>query len=264
MEKNIFEKIKKVNEYGAEYWSARELMGALGYKQWKNFEIVVSRAIIACKGSFQKVEDHFAGVSKMIKIAKGTIKEADRGIDDVLLSRYACYLIAQNGDSRKKEIALAQTYFAVQTHRQEISEKMIEDNKRVILRAEMKRHNKKLAQTATVAGVQNYGTFTNYGYLGLYGGLGQKDIHNRKGLKRNEKILDFMGSEELAANLFRATQTEAKLRRENIKGEDNANNTHFQVGRKVRQTIEDLGGTMPENLPVADNINKAKKRLKDK
>ncbi len=258
MTENIFEHIKKINEYNQEFWSAREIMHPLGYARWENFEVAISRAKEACKNSKQAIDDHFRDVTKMVGIGS----DSQRSIIDYHLSRYACYLIAQNGDSRKEEIAIAQTYFAIQTRRQEIQDLQIEDNKRVFLREEMKAHNKNLAQAARGAGVMNYANFQDYGYMGLYGGLRQKDIHTRKKLKKDEKILDHMGSEELAANLFRATQTEAKLRRENIFGENNASMAHHEVGKKVRQTIKELGGTMPEKLPVLENIKESRRRLK--
>ncbi len=264
MNNSVFEQIKKVNEYGAEHWKARELMQPLGYIEWRKFEGVLKRAEEACKNSGQPVSDHFVGADKMIKIATGTEKEASRKIEDYHLSRYACYLIAQNGDPRKEEIALAQTYFALQTRKQEVHEQLIEDSKRVFLRGEMTTHNKRLVSAAKNAGVTRFGQFQDYGYMGLYGGLRQKDIHVKKGLKPTEKILDRMGSEELAANLFRATQTEAKLRRESIQGESKANQTHFEVGKKVRATIQELGGSMPEELPVKEDIKLVKKKMKMK
>lgn len=262
MNNNIFEQIKKINEYGQEVWSARELMSPLGYSRWENFEIAISRAKESCKNSKQNVKDHFRDVTKMIIIGRGTKKEAERSVCDFELSRYACYLIAQNGDPRKAEIAIAQTYFAIQTRKQEIYDQLIEDQKRIYLRDEMKVHNKKLAQTAKQVGVVDYASFQDFGYMGLYGNLRQKDIHTRKKLKKNEAILDHMGSEELAANLFRATQADAKLKRENIIGQSKANNAHFVVGKKVRRTIKELGGTMPESLPNVENIKASKKRLK--
>jgi DNA-damage-inducible protein D len=262
MNNNIFDQIKKINQYGKEYWSARELMAPLGYTRWENFESAISRAKESCRNSQQNIEDHFRDVTKMIKIAVETPKEASREIQDYHLSRYACYLIAQNGDPRKEEIALAQTYFAIQTRKQEVHELQIEDNKRVFLRGEMKEHNKNLAKAAKEAGVINYANFQDFGYLGLYGGLCQKDIHTRKRLRKNQAILDHMGSEELAANLFRATQAEAKLKRENILGQDKANRAHHDVGKKVRQTIKELGGTMPEHLPNMESIKESKKRIK--
>jgi DNA-damage-inducible protein D len=263
MGNSIFESIRKVNEYGQEYWSARDLYKLLGYTEYGKFLPAIERAMEACKNSGQKTKDHFAGVSEMIKIATGTQKETVRESQNFDLSRYACYLIAQNGDPRKEEIALAQTYFAIQTRLQEVQELQIEDSKRVFLRDEMKEHNKKLAKAAKDAGVINYASFQDYGYMGLYGGLRQKDIHTRKKLKKNEAILDHMGSEELAANLFRATQAEAKLKRENIFGQSKASQAHNEVGKKVRKTIKELGGTMPENLPAAEDVRESKKRLND-
>lgn len=257
MQKNVFEEIKRINKYGKEVWSARDLMVPLGYVEWRKFEGAVDRAKEACKNSGQKIEDHFAHAAKMVLIGS----EAKRKVDDYHLSRYACYLIAQNGDPRKEEIALAQTYFALQTRKQEIREQMIEDGKRVFLRGEMKDSNKKLIKAAKESGVKNYAEFQDYGYMGLYGGLRQKDIHERKRLKKHEAILDHMGGEELAANLFRSTQTEAKLKREEIYGEQKASDAHYDVGKKVRKTIKELGGTMPEKLPTAEDIRKAKKRL---
>ncbi len=249
-----FESIKHINEYGSEFWYARELSTVLEYVQWRNFETVIAKAKTACKASGNSVEDHFADVSKMIELGKGATRE----VEDIQLSRYACYLIVQNGDSRKKVIAYGQTYFAVQTRKQEIQEQfaqLSEDRKRVAIRNELKEHNKDLVEAAKDAGVETdieYAVFQNHGYQGLYGGLTAKDIHQRKGLKKSHKILDFMGSTELAANLFRATQAEEKLRRENIKGKTEANKAHFEVGKIVRNTIQELGGTMPEDLPTPD------------
>lgn len=255
---NIFEQIKKINDFDQEYWSARDLYRLLGYTEYGKFLPAIARAKQSCQSSDQKVLEHFAEVSDMVKIGSG----AKRSVDNYNLSRYACYLIAQNGDPKKKEIAFAQTYFAIQTRRQEVQDALLEDQKRVLLRDEMKDHNKNLAKAANHAGVKKYGVFQNFGYMGLYGGLDNKAIHQKKKLKKSQKILDHMRSEELAANLFRATQTEAKLKRENIIGEQNANNTHLNVGKKVRETIKDIGGTMPEELPAADGVNKAKTRLK--
>ena len=247
-----FESIKHINEYGEEYWLARELQPVLEYVQWRNFAEAVERAKLACKNSGFSIEDHFADVSKTIEMPKGAHKD----IPDYMLSRYACYLIVMNGDPRKEVIAIGQTYFAVKTRQQELIdnyEQLSEDQKRLAIRNEMIAHNKSLAEAAQIAGVvdpRDYAIFQNKGYQGLYGGLGAKEIHARKGLKKSQKILDHMGSTELAANLFRATQTDEKLRRENIQGKQAAYDTHYQVGKKVRQTIKELGGTMPEDLPT--------------
>ena len=249
-----FESIKHINEYGEEYWFARELQPILEYTEWRNFLKVIDKAKIACQNSDISVEDHFVGANKMVGIGSG----AERTIEDIQLSRYACYLIVQNCDPRKKVIAIGQTYFAVKTRQQELIEnyeELTEDQKRLAIRSEMRAHNKSLAEAAQNAGVtdsKDFAIFQNYGYMGLYGGLKAQDIKEKKGLKKSHDILDYMGSTELAANLFRATQTEEKLRRDNIKGKENANITHFAVGKKVRKTIEDLGGTMPEDLPVPD------------
>lgn len=262
MSENIFEQIKKINKYGQEYWRARDLYKLLGYTEYTKFLPAIDRAKEACKNSGQNPGDHFAHVSDMIKIATGTPTETLRPVDDLNLSRYACYLIAQNGDPRKEEVALAQTYFAIQTRRQEVQEQIIEDGKRVYLRDNIKEQNKNLASAAKTAGVVNYANFTDYGYMGLYGDMRQKDIHAKKKLRPEEGILDFMGSEELAANLFRTTQTGAKLNRENIIGQERANRIHYEVGKKVRKTIVELGGTMPERLPTPENVKQSRKRLK--
>ena len=248
----LFESIKHINEYGNEFWYARELQNALEYSKWDNFKRVIDKAIVACENSENTVSDHFADVGKMVNIGSGT----EREIDDYELSRYACYLIVQNGDSRKKVIALGQTYFAVKTRQQELIENfddLSEDKKRLAIRNEMKTHNKSLAEAAKLAGIsepRDYAIFQNKGYQGLYGRLGRKEIHARKGLKKSQDILDYMGSTELAANLFRATQTDEKLRKENIVGKEAAKQTDYEVGKKVRQTIKELGGTMPEDLPT--------------
>lgn len=249
-----FENIKHVNEYGEEYWLARELQLILEYVQWRNFAEAIERAKLACKNSGYEIDDHFADVSKTISMPKGAHKE----IPDHMLSRYACYLIVMNGDPRKEVIAVGQTYFAVKTRQQELIddyEQLSEDQKRLAIRNEMIVHNKSLAEAAQMAGVvdsRDYAIFQNRGYQGLYGGLGAKEIHARKGLKKSQKILDHMGSTELAANLFRATQTDEKLRREKIQGKQAAYDTHYKVGKKVRQTIKELGGTMPEDLPTPE------------
>lgn len=249
--KSLFESIKHIDENGNEFWYARELQTALEYKEWRNFAKVLERAIIACQNSDNIANSHFVEVNKIVTAGITT-----KPILDYKLSRYACYLIVQNGDSRKKVIALGQTYFATKTRQQELIESfddLTEDKKRLAIRNEMISHNKSLAEAAQMAGIETpkeYAIFQNKGYQGLYGGLGAKEIHDRKGLRKSQKILDHMGSTELAANLFRATQTDEKLRREHITGKTAANNTHYEVGKKVRQTIKDLGGTMPEDLPT--------------
>jgi DNA-damage-inducible protein D len=261
-----FESIKHYTEDGIEYWLARELQTVLEYTQWRNFESVIEKAKIACKNSGNDADDHFADISKTIKMPKN----AEKDITEYQLSRYACYLIVQNGDPRKEVIALGQTYFAIKTRQQELIDgydQLNEEQKRLAIRSEMINHNKSLAEAAQMAGVtepKDYAIFQNKGYQGLYGGLGAKDIHNRKGLKEGQQILDHMGSTELAANLFRATQTDEKLRRDKINGKENANRTHFDVGRKVRQTIKELGGTMPEDLPTPQKSIKQIEREKVK
>lgn len=247
-----FESIKHINENGQEFWYARELQKVLGYSEWRNFQNVINKAKDACKNSGNRVQDHFVDVNKMVGIGSN----ASRPVDDIEFSRYACYLVVMNGDSTKEIIALGQTYFAVKTRQQELIENyesLDEDQKRLAIRNEMKIHNKSLADAAKNAGIEDskdYAIFQNRGYQGLYGGLGAKDIHAKKGLKKSQQILDHMGSTELAANLFRATQTDEKLRRENIQGKKEAGDAHYEVGKKVRQTIAELGGTMPENLPT--------------
>ncbi|MFH0853952.1 MAG: DNA damage-inducible protein D [bacterium] len=251
-----FENIKKINEQGVEYWEARELMPLLGYKNWRDFENSIKKAKTACKNSMQDIENHFEDALKMVKIGS----KATRKTKNYKLSRYACYLIAQNGDPRKKEIATAQTYFAVQARKQEISEQLTEDKKRLYIRGEVKNHNKKLFETAQKAGVNNFGKFNNYGYLGLYN-LTAKGIKKKKEIGKDD-ILDRAGSTELAANLFRITQTDEKLKKIKAKGEETANSTHFDVGQKVRKTIEDIGGTMPEELKPERHIKELEKTEK--
>jgi DNA-damage-inducible protein D len=267
IQQNTFESIRRKNVNGQDCWSGRELGKILGYAEYRNFLPVIEKAKDACNNSGYNVLDHFVDSHEMIDIGNG----AQRDVPSVTLSRYACYLIVQNADPLKEIVALGQTYFAVQTRKQEIIEQKdyeqlkSDDEKRLFLRKEMRDHNKKLADAAKVAGVIepiDYAIFQNHGYQGLYGGLGMKDIHARKGLKKSQQILDHMGSTELAANLFRATQTEDKLRRENIRGKGLANKTHFEVGKKVRKTIQELGGTMPENLPNAENIKQVESRTK--
>ncbi len=264
---NTFERIKRHNSKGGEFWSARELARVLEYSDFRNFVTVIAKAREACSNSGHEVADHFVDITEMVGIGSG----AQRKIEDWALSRYACYLVIQNADPSKPLVALGQTYFAVQTHRQELAEgeAQLGDQKRLMLRQEMKKHNKNLAGTAKQAGVMqpaDYATFMDHGYRGLYGGLGTRDIHQRKRLKPREHILDHMGSTELAANLFRATQTEEKLRRDHVRSKQDANRIHGEVGKKVRRTIHELGGSMPENLPIAEDIKKVesreKKRLK--
>jgi len=258
MPENTFEAIKKTDDNGKEYWSSRDLARALEYADYRNFLGVIERAKIACENSGEIIHNHFVEANEMVKIGSG----AEKPVDIIYLSRYACYLIVQNSDPTKVAVAKGQTYFAIQTRRQERTDSLIEDNKRVFLREEMKKHNKSLMHAASMAGVDSYAIFQNAGYKGLYGGLTMQDIHNRKKLKKSQQILDHMGSEELAANLFRATQTDAKIRRENVKGQANASLAHFEVGQKVRNTIANLGGTMPEELPTLDAIGKAQTRIK--
>jgi DNA-damage-inducible protein D len=254
MTNHNFDKIKQVNEVNAEFWSARELQPLLDYATWDKFKRVIEKASVACERSGHRVDDHFSQVGKMVIVGSG----AQRTVEDFRLSRYACYLVVQNGDPSKPVIANGQTYFALQTRRQELGDEkafagMMEDQRRLMLRVELTHHNKKLSAAARTAGVQttlDYAVFQDHGYRGLYGGLGAKDIHEHKNLKKSQKILDHMGSTELAANLFRATQTEEKLRRDGVHGKQQANQTHFEVGGKVRDTIRELGGTMPEALPT--------------
>ena len=251
-----FEAIRHIDEEGHEFWYARDLQPLLTYATWDKFKRVIEKAMLACSQSGQAVPDHFSQTGKMIELGKG----AQREVLDYCLSRYACYLIVQNADPSKPIIAQGQTYFAVQTRRQELADQadfqqLTEDQKRLYLRQELRSHNKQLVEAAQEAGVAtdlDFAVFQNHGYQGLYGGMSAKDIHAHKGLKKGQKILDHMGSTELAANLFRATQTEEKLRRDGIQGKAQANQTHYQVGREVRDTIARLGGTMPEQLPTPD------------
>lgn len=259
MRENRFETIKRIDDNGAEYWSSRELAKELDYSDYRKFLNVVNKAKIACVNSGEVVHNHFVHMDEMVQIGSG----AERSIDTIYLSRYACYLIVQNSDPTKVVVAKGQTYFAIQTRRQEDTDNLVEDNKRVYLREEMKKHNTSLMKTASMAGVESFAIFQNAGYKGLYGGLTMQDIHQKKKLSKTQKVLDHMNSEELAANLFRATQTDAKIKRENIKGQSNANLAHYEVGQKVRNTISNLGGTMPENLPTPDAIGKAKTRIKN-
>lgn len=259
-----FESIKQIDGDGNEYWFARDLQEVLEYSEWRNFSKIIEKAKNACKASGHIVQSEFVDTNKLVDVGANL----QRSIQDIVLSRYACYLIAMNGDPRKEVIALAQTYFAVKTHEQEQLELQKEDSLRLQIRQDIKEHNISLAEAANQAGIKeprDYAIFQNEGYKGLYGGLGVKQIHARKGLKKSQKILDHMGSTELAANLFRATQTDEKLRREGIKGKLQANKVHYDVGAKVRQTIKELGGTMPEDLATpTKSIQQIKKEKQKK
>ena len=270
---SLFDSIRRESETGVEYWSSRDLAKVLGYADYRNFSSVISKAKTACYNSGQKIENHFVDTTEKVLIGY----QVGRQVDTTFMTRFACYLTVQNADPSKTIVAQAQTYFAIQTRIAEVEQSKeygqltSEEEKRLFLRNEVTKHNVQLASAAKDTGVidkRDYAIFQNYGYKGLYGGLDAKDIHDRKGLKKSQKILDHMGSTELAANLFRATQTEEKLRRENIKGKTNANRTHYAVGAKVRQTIRELDGTMPEDLPTAESIkrieSKQKKLLKNK
>jgi len=257
---NAFEQAKRADNEGREFWSSRDLGRILEYANYRHFEQVMTKAKTACAQSGVSVDDHFVDADEMVDIGSG----AQRPISVTLFSRYACYLIIQNADPRKEVVALGQTYFALQTRRQELSDQAKEDALRLKLRHEVAHHNRNLAGAAKEAGVidpLDYAIFQNAGYQGLYGGLTMQDIHRRKGLKKSQKILDHMGSTELAANLFRATQTEEKLKRDGIKGKTAANQAHREVGEKVRKTIEEIGGTMPESLPTEESIKAVERRV---
>ncbi|MDR2945704.1 MAG: DNA damage-inducible protein D [Candidatus Adiutrix sp.] len=251
-EYKTFESIKQTDDSGIEFWFARALAMVLQYRNWQNFEKVIDRAMLACKNSGYAVSDHFIEVSKMVKIGSG----AQRKQADYKLTRYACYLIVQNGDPRKRIIALGQTYFAIQTRRAEVADtfnRLDESSKRLVARGNIKQWNQLLVEAAHNAGIitnDEYAIFQNAGYKGLYGGLTVADIHERKGLKPNEKILDFMGSTELIANLFRISQTEEKLRLEEASSPAEASNIHYEVAEKIRNAIKEMGATLPENLPT--------------
>lgn len=245
-----FEKIKKIDTNRIEYWEARELMPLLGYQQWKNFEPVINKAKTSCKNSGQLVTGHFSDISKMVKLGSGS----ERNVKDYKLSRYACYLIAQNGDPSKQAISNAQTYFAIQARRQELAQTLEDDQKRLFIREEVRQQNKQLFLTAKQAGVTEFGKFNDFGYLGLYN-MHIPSIKEKKGIGK-DSIIDRAGSIELAANLFRITQTEDKIKRENIKGQGKANVAHFVVGKKVRETIKSIGGTAPEDLPTQTHIKR--------
>lgn len=269
MSEEPFEAIRQQDEAGNEYWSARDLYQILGYTNWRNFKTAIDKAKIACANSGQIPADHFDGSIKMVRLGSGS----KRKVEDYNLSRYACYLVIQNADPAKEIVALGQTYFAVQTRRQEEADELAgltEAQRRLFLRGELTGHNKQLADTAKGAGVVSsfdFAIFQDHGYSGLYGGEKAQDIHKRKGLKSSQKILDHMGSLELAANLFRSTQAEDKIRREKITGKEAANQAHHEIGKKVRKAIEDIGGIMPEELPTpSESIQqleqKEKKRVK--
>lgn len=266
--KSPFEKIKRISEDGYEYWSARDLYKLLEYSEYRHFLPVIDKVKEALISLGEDIDNHIEDMLDMVEIGSGATRE----LDSLKLSRFACYIAVQNADPSKTNVALGQAYFAIKTRQKELLEedekRLIqseEDSKRLLLREQMREHNKQLADAAKGAGVNepiDYAIFQNFGYKGLYGGLDKQAIHKRKGLKKSQDILDHMGSTELAANLFRATQTEEKLRRENIKGKQNANKTHFEVGQKVRQTIKELGGTMPEDLPTAESIKKLERQKK--
>jgi DNA-damage-inducible protein D len=260
-----FELAAKQDDAGNEFWDARDLARLLDYSDYRSFLNIVDKAKNSSETAGIAVRDHFVDATDKVDIGSG----ASQDVETVLLTRYACYLIAQNGDARKRPIAFAQTYFAVQARRQEVQDQQVqtpldEDEKRILLRDEMKKHNKMLAEAARNAGVvlpRDFAIFTNHGYMGLYGGLDRMGIQRRKGIRPKDNILDHMGSTELAANLFKATQTEEKLRRENIVGTAAANKTHYDVGSMVRETIKQIGGTMPEDLPAAESIAKVERRI---
>lgn len=251
-----FESIKKLDENGVEYWEARELLPLLGYEKWQNAEDLIARAARACINSGQDVDNHFTKLSKMVKIGSNTVRE----VVNYKLDRYACYLVAQNGDPKKTEIAMAQTYFAIQTRRQEVFEQLPDAAKRLFIRNEVVDHNKKLFKTARQAGVSKFGLFNDAGYRGLYG-MSLSDVERKKGIKKGE-LLDRAGSTELAANLFRITQTDEKLKKDKTQGERSAASAHFMVGGKVRKTIKEIGGTTPEYLPAERHIKEVKKEVR--
>ncbi|MGN1152405.1 MAG: DNA damage-inducible protein D [Candidatus Gastranaerophilaceae bacterium] len=272
--KSPFEKIKRISEEGYEYWSARDLYKLLEYSEYRHFLPVIDKVKEALISLGEDIDNHIEDMLDMVEIGSGATRE----LDSLKLSRFACYIAVQNADPSKTNVALGQAYFAIKTRQKELleeDEKLLiqseEEAKRLLLREQMRKHNKQLAEAAKDAGINepiDYAIFQNYGYKGLYGGLDRQAIHKRKGLKKSQDILDHMGSTKLASNLFRATQTEEKLKRENIKGKMKANQTHYKVGKKVRQTIEELGGTMPEDLPTAESIKKLErqkqKELEDK
>ncbi len=254
-----FEDIKEVDENGIEFWTARKLFPLFGYSRWETFDEVIKRAAKSAVNSGQDIDYHFRSLTKMIEIGSD-ITRTKRAVNDWKLDRYACYLIAQNGDSKIPQIALAQTYFAIQTRRQEIFDNLPDIEKRLFIRGEVTNENKKLFKTAKEAGVSHFGLFNDAGYRGLYGAP-LSDVEARKGIKKGE-LLDRAGATELAANLFRITQTDEKLKKDNVKGDSAARNTHNMVGGKVRQTIKDIGGTLPENLKPEKHIKEVRKEAK--
>ncbi len=256
-----FEDLKKVNEYGAEYWSAREIQPLLGYSQWRRFEDAIKRAATSCKNSGNEPSYHFAGAGKPIEGGKGAVQL----VNDYHLSRFACYLIAQNGDPRKPEIANAQKYFAIQARRQEISDAIAADIERLELRKQTAEEFKALSGAARDAGVHDkmFGVFHDAGYKGMYGGLGRDAIKKHKGIAEKENLMDRMDTTELAANQFRMTQTRDKLAREQVKDQQSAIKTHESVGKEVREAIKRIGGTLPEELPTAEHIKQVEKRVKN-
>ncbi len=256
-----FEALKRTNEHGAEYWSARDLQPLLGYSQWRRFEQAISRAIASCEQSGNAAENHFAGAGKMVSLGSASSRE----VPDFHLSRFACYLIAQNGDPRKQEIAFAQKYFAIQTRRQEVSDQLAADRERLELRKQTSEEFKSLSGAARQAGVQNrmFGVFHDAGYRGLYGGFGNEEIKHRKGIPEKDNLMDRMNATELAANQFRMTQTRDKLARERVHGEQQAIQTHEQVGKEVREAIRRIGGDLPERIPPAEHIKTVEKRLQE-
>ena len=255
-----FDQIKHVTEKGGEYWRARELQLTLDYSEWDKFENVIARAQVACANSKEDIEDHFRQTAKMVEIGSGAVRE----LRDYFLTRYACYLLAMNGDSNKEVIAEAQTYFAQQTRKQELQDSLTEEQKRIFLRNRVKDGNTILSQTAHESGVENFGRFQNAGYQGLYGGWGVSDLKKTKGIPAKHDLLDCMGREELAANEFRITQTEKRLKEERVQGEIEATEMHHNVGKKVRKAITDIGGTMPEKLPSEPNIKTLLKKPENK
>ena len=256
-----FEDLKKLNEHGAEYWSARELQPLLGYSQWRRFEDAITRAATSCKQSGNNPDYHFAGAGKMIELGKGGLRD----VPDYHLSRFACYLIAQNGDPRKPEIAEAQKYFAIQARRQEISDALAADMERLEIRKQASEEFKALSGAAREAGVQDrmFGVFHDAGYKGLYGGIGNEAIKQRKGIPKKENLLDRMDTTELAANQFRMTQTRDKLARDRANSQQQAIRTHEEVGKEVREAIKRIGGIMPEKIPAAEHISEVEKRIKN-